>query len=378
MTTYLDSTATTKPTDLALRSFNEISRNCWGNPSSTLYEFGADAKRKLNDCRKVIATLIHAKPEQIIFTSGSTEAANTIIQGYIPRGREKDYIIITSPIEHPAVSQTVQYMQSCGVKVFKLSCSHNGLVNTCELKYYLDNFYMYNILVCIMDANNEIGCVQPTVEIAKIIHQYPNVRLFTDMTQSFAHSRIYGTDELNYDFACASAQKFGGLKGTGFLYAKNPNDITPLIYGGGQEFGKRSGTENLAGIYSMTMQFIDSCIKREQEQEKIESLNIYLRNKLGEIKCEIVSNKDNALPNILSVFLIDDVDAQEIVSLLDLNKIMLSVGSACSTNKDIPSKTLISIGFSPEESKRVLRISLNANLTTDDIDYFIDKLKGVL
>lgn len=378
MITYLDSTATTKPTNLALRAFNEISRDYWGNPSSTSYEFGIDAKRKLNNCRKVIARLIHAKPEQIIFTSGSTEAANTIIQGYIPRGREKEYIIITSSIEHPAVHQTAQYMKSCGVKVFELSCDHNGLVNICELKYFLDNFYMYNILVCIMDANNEIGCIQPTSEIAKIVHQHPNARLFTDMTQSFAHSKVYCVDELGYDFACASAQKFGGLKGTGFLYAKNPDDIVPLIYGGEQEFGKRSGTENVAGIYSMTMQFIDSCAKRNEAQEKVEALNIYLRNKLSEIKCEIISCKNNALPNILSVFLLDDVDAKEIISLLDLSNIVLSAGSACSTNKDIPSRTLINIGFSSEESKHVLRISLDATLTTDDIDYFITKLKGVL
>ena len=236
---YFDMTATTKPTDLAIDSFVDINMNYWHNPSATMSEGGVTARRLIEQSREKIAGLIGVEPEQIIFTSGATEGANMIIQGFIPRGREENYCIICSPIEHPAVLETVQYMNHCGVDVITLDVDGFGNVDLQQLKEYLSSIsFNKEVLVCIMDSNNEIGTLQKTMEIEEIEHRYDGVYLFSDMTQSYAHADIIEADVLGYDFACASAQKFGGLKGVGFVYVRDPSLLTPLIHGGGQEKGQ--------------------------------------------------------------------------------------------------------------------------------------------
>lgn len=374
---YLDSAATTKPNYLSLETFNQINSDLWHNPNSTMYEAGISARRMLEDARKKIANCIGADSEQIIFTSGSTEGANTIIQGFVPRGRERDYAIIVSPIEHPAVWECVKHMSGYGVDSSVLNCDESGIVDLSHLEMLLEKYkYKDGILVCIMDSNNEIGCVQPTKDIARLVHSYDRARLFCDMTQSYAHSASYKVDDLDYDYACASAQKFEGLRGTGFLYIRQPSSIKPLIYGGGQERGIRSGTENVAGICSMAEVFAESCSTRQQTVMRLYDIRKRLMDDLSSIGGVIIS-PDDGLSNLVSV-LFHGVSANNVISMLGTRGIMLSSGSACSTDKRSPSRILKSIGLSDDDAFSVLRISFSEQTHIAELDTFIRELKGVL
>lgn len=378
---YLDTTATTKPTSLAIDSFINVNTNHWHNPNATMSEGGIEARRLVEESRAKVAELIGAKPEQIIFTSGSTEGANMIIKGFIPRGREKDYGIICSVIEHPAVWETCKYMGSCGVDLWCLDVDEWGQVLMDPLKYDLEALKSKKrILVCIMDSNNETGVLQRTMEIEEIVHSYSNAYLFSDMTQSYAHADFIEADMLGYDFACASAQKFGGLKGVGFVYAKDPTLLTPLIHGGGQENGLRSGTENVGGIYSMAHQFDIVCNARKNgDFEYIRSISDKLRYDLllNFKDCMILTPEGYVLPNIISVCF-PGHDANQIVTMLELQGIQVSAGSACHTGENEPSRVLKAMGLTDDQARSTIRISLSSEVSRTDIDRFITVLKGVM
>ena len=378
---YLDTTATTKPTSLAIDSFINVNTNHWHNPNATMSEGGIEARRLVEESRAKVAGLIGAKPEQIIFTSGSTEGANMIIKGFIPRGREKDYGIICSVIEHPAVWETCKYMGSCGVDLWCLDVDEWGQVLMDPLKYDLEALKSKKrILVCIMDSNNETGVLQRTMEIEEIVHSYSNAYLFSDMTQSYAHADFIEADMLGYDFACASAQKFGGLKGVGFVYAKDPTLLTPLIHGGGQENGLRSGTENVGGIYSMAHQFDIVCNARKNgDFEYIRSISDKLRYDLllNFKDCMILTPEGYVLPNIISVCF-PGHDANQIVTMLELQGIQVSAGSACHTGENEPSRVLKAMGLTDDQARSTIRISLSSEVSRTDIDRFITVLKGVM
>lgn len=378
---YLDSTATTKPTELAISSFVNVNTNNWYNPNATMSEGGIEARRIIERSRESIASGIGAKPEQIIFTSGSTEGANMIIKGFIPRGREKDYGIICSVIEHPAVWETCKYMGSCGVDLWCLDVDEWGQVLMDPLKYDLEALKSKKrILVCIMDSNNETGVLQRTMEIEEIVHSYSNAYLFSDMTQSYAHADFIEADMLGYDFACASAQKFGGLKGVGFVYAKDPTLLTPLIHGGGQENGLRSGTENVGGIYSMAHQFDIVCNARKNgDFEYIRSISDKLRYDLllNFKDCMILTPEGYVLPNIISVCF-PGHDANQIVTMLELQGIQVSAGSACHTGENEPSRVLKAMGLTDDQARSTIRISLSSEVSRTDIDRFVNALKGVM
>ena len=377
---FLDSTGTTKPTELAINSFVNINQDNWRNPSATMSEAGIEARRVIERSRNIVMYEIGAeKPDQIIFTSGSTEGANMIIKGFIPRGQEKNYGIICSAIEHPAVWETCQYMSRCGVDVKTLWVDDHGHVNIEELYYYLDKMKYDGILVCVMDSNNETGVVQNTNKIADIVHEYPGAYLFSDMTQSFAHADVFKVGDLKYDFAIGSAQKFGGLKGVGFVYARDPQVLTPLIHGGGQENGYRSGTENVGGIYSMALQFDQICSARDHgDFDYLRKLRNTLIDMLEENfpDCKILSEADG-LPSIVNV-LFPGRDANSIVSLLELNDIQVSAGSACHTGVNEPSRVLTSIGLSADDARSVIRISLDTNISAFELKTFISALREVM
>lgn len=378
---YLDSTATTKPTDLAIDSFVHINSDKWHNPSTTMSEGGAEARRVIEHARESIAKNIGASPDKIIFTSGSTEGANMIIKGLIPRGHEQQWGIICSQIEHPAVDETCKYMAKCGVDTRFLPVNSNGEVDLVLLEVFLewlqDKDY---ILVCIGDGNNETGVIQNTQRVFEIVHSHPGAYLFTDMTQSFAHAKKFKVDDLGYDFACASAHKFGGLKGSGFIYAKYPTLLTPLLHGGGQESRHRSGTENVAGIYSMALQFDEICKARDHgDLDYVEKLRNTLIAKLTENfgdKITINSGANN-LPTVLSVTL-HGQDANQAVTMLELQDIQVSAGSACHTGDNRPSRVLKAMGLSDDDARSTIRVSLAPETSASDINKFVLALRRLL
>lgn len=370
---YLDDSATTKPTKLALEAFNDVCKNHWLNPSSTLYS--VDAKNLLDTARDIISNWICCSPEQIFFTSGATEAANWVIQTLAQDGAR----FYRSTVEHPCVYNTLNYMRARGCTVKDLDVDGWGCVNKSGLYPYLDECHgIGKTLVCVMDSNNELGTIQPTHQIANICHQY-GASLLTDMTQSFAHSKDIDVTYLGMDYAFGSAHKFGALRGAGFLYARDPEKLKPFMYGGGQEDGLRSGTENLAAIWAMAVRFEEVASMRMVNAKKIGELKDYLLNSLSDDNCQPnLPYETLALPNVVSIQ--TAVDANKLIAALaNLSRpIYLSAGSACSTGENKPSRILKACGFSDEHAQRTVRISLNGELTKEDIDYFVEKFKGCI
>lgn len=374
---YLDGTATTKPTDKAIRYYNEICQNHWLNPSSTTYS--TDAAEILCESRQIIANWLDCKESQVYFTSGSTESANWVIQTFAPRYDEtKNYCFCRSKMEHPAVRNSLNFMERCGYEVSEIENDHDGMISYNDLAKWneTNNIIGYDKwLACIMDSNNQIGTINPTHDIAELIHEYPEGYLMTDMTQSFAHAVDIDMTWLNCDFAFGSGQKFGAPRGTGILYIKNPEIIDPFIYGGKQENGLRGGTENLAGIYAMAVQFDDTASMRFANNEKMLDLRKYLFDHLPNF-CIVNNDFDDVLPNIIS--LRTPMDGQSLVAAMAMEGIYISSGSACSTGSKVPSPTLKAIGLTDEEAAHTVRISLEVDTTKKDIDTFVKTLDRII
>lgn len=269
-------------------------------------------------------------------------------------------------------------MERCGYIVQDIENDSTGKVDidsVNNLMYMCEQAGCRKWLVCVMDSNNEIGTINNTHEIAEAVHSNKRGFLMTDMTQSFAHSEDIDLTWLGCDFAFGSGQKFGAPRGTGILYARDPDKISPFIYGGHQENGMRGGTENLAGIYSMAVQFNERASMRMAEANKIRGLRTYL---IGRIPKSCVVNNDwhDVIPGIIS--LRTPINGQALVAALADEQIFISAGSACSTGSSVPSATLKAIGLSDDEAAHTVRISLDATITMGDIDTFLAKLQSII
>lgn len=353
---YFDEAATTKPTKEAVAAFDLVATANWGNPSSTMYDHGMAAHTAVEDARKSIAKCIGAEPEQIFFTSGSTEGANWIIQGQIPRGKEYEWLIAYSAIEHPCVYNTVKYMGECGVLLGKLGVDAWGMVNVRDVVRECEYAYRKNKLFCIVGANNEIGTIQNIRTIANEIHKTEHAKLFCDMTQWFAHAWDVNVSRIGVDYAIASGQKFGAFKGCGFLYAKDPDSLRPFMYGGHQERGLRPGTENVGMIVAMADQFRRVCDSREADDQNLwVARNGFCRMLPGGAW---VNGGTNILPNIMAIT-IPNVDANKLISFLNIDGFCLSAGSACSTGENKPSRIFKAIGMTDDDARSTIRVSFN-------------------
>lgn len=360
---YLDVAATTKPTRAAIDEFNRISTDCWLNPSSRLYSTAA--AQNLERAREDIANVLGVSPTTIVFTSGSTETANWIIRRSVGEGDH----IITTHLEHPCVYNTV-LETNCNIHF--LDNDENGQIDLLTLYNLLEYCKRTGgrVLVAIMGANNEIGTIYPTRLIGEMVHSYPKARYFCDATQLWAHGEI---DIEGVDFACASAHKFGGFKGSGFLYVKDGVDLPPLIYGGHQEHDMRAGTENLAGICAMSLAFKESAKRRPQSLIRALSIRGHAMNLFsGSYR---VNGGIDVLPNILSVTM-PSGDASKVIAALSLDEIYLSAGSACSLGLPEPSRILMSLGLSEMEARRTIRISFDDTITAEDIDTVFKKIEN--
>lgn len=362
---YLDNAATTRPSEAAIEDFGEVSQHIWGNPSSTTYDIGIRAKNILNESRRLIAEMIGASPEQIFFTSGSTEAANWIIS-QLGRG-----YIITSRLEHPCVHEAVLRY---GGKINYALNDKRGRIMPDSVEELLKESALLGTppLVTIIDGNNEIGTLQDTAFLTSLAHRFGGI-VMADMTQSFAHlmnEAEFDVGELGVDFAFGSAHKFGGFKGTGFLYIKHPEAISPMIVGGGQQDGLRSGTENVAGIYAMARQFE----RHHDNMTDLYPMRKYFIYKLGG-DYRINGDSSVLIPNIISVTM-PDCDANYMVAALAMKRIYVSAGSACHTESQKPSRVLKAIGLSDDEARRTIRISFDQSLTKEQVDTVVAEIEA--
>lgn len=362
---YLDNAATTRPAAEVIENFTKVSEEAWGNASSTTYEFGARAARLLDEARGIVAECIGAEPRQVIFTSGSTEGANMVIQGQIPRGDERNWCIVTTTMEHPCIYNTVRHMGEAGVAVVELDEPMVSLVElVTAVARYTDDYE--HVLMCIMDTNNETGATQPSAEIGALADAYPNMKYLCDITQSIAHGGGINVQKMHLDYAIASAHKFGGLKGVGFLYVRDPDNFKPLMYGGHQEFGLRPGTENVAGIWSMALQLKHVCTVRTN---MLELGNMIIERLSGELK-----DYTYCAPNIISLTF-SGVDAAKLMTMLDMDGICVSAGSACSSGEATPSRVLKALGYSDEDAFATIRVSFDEDTTEEDVAALCDSVE---
>ena len=322
---YLNSASTTKPDKDVLNDFMWCAENYWHNPSD-VSQTGMDAKNIIKNAQKQIADSINAKPEEIIFTSGGSEANNWAIKGYLDSYSGVN-TIITTEIEHPSVYNTCKYMESKGYKVYYSPIDKYGRVDTNKLEDLIaDNSILFP-LVSIMMANNEIGSLNNIAAISKIVHRYGGI-LHVDAVQAFMHTDI-DVNELGIDMMSTSFHKFGGFKNCGFLYIKDGINLTPLIHGGHQFDSKRAGTENVPMIYAMGKQVERLNGDMFVHLERLDRVSKYIISQVYD-RCADLCNvylnghPSKRLHNNLS-FTFEGINADILISLLEIDGIYVSL-----------------------------------------------------
>ena len=375
---YLDNAATTKIDNEALKELLNYTSESYGN-SSQPYSIGRKQKLVLNKARREIAKCINAEENEIFFTSGGSESDNWAIKCF---GLNDDIKhIVTSKIEHHAILNACKDALSLKSDVTYLNVDNKGLVDTNELKKYFERPREFvasceTTLVSIMMVNNEIGTVEPIKELAKIAHK--NGALFhTDAVQAVGHIKI-DVKELDVDMLSASAHKFNGPKGIGFLYIKKGTIIQPLISGGQQESGMRAGTENVGLISSMAKALLNNINELDNNQKKLMYLEQTLIDELNSCKIDFIRNgSENHLPGLVNIS-IKGANGEMLLHRLDLMEIYISTGSACDSVNNQISHVIKAIKVPKEYAEGTIRISFGKDNTIEDAISVADALKKVL
>ncbi|MBR0417403.1 MAG: IscS subfamily cysteine desulfurase [Firmicutes bacterium] len=370
---YADNAATTKMSDKAIDTMMKVMKEDWGNPSS-LYSHGQKAKEILEEARKKVASAIGAEPREIYFTSGGSEADNQAIMSAAAIGRKNGKMhIISSAFEHHAVLHTLEKLEKEGFEITLLDVHENGLVVPSELEAAIkDN----TCLVTIMAANNEIGTIQPVREIGEICRKH-GVLFHTDAVQAIGHIPINVVLD-NIDMLSSSAHKFHGPKGVGFLYVKKTVRLNPLIEGGAQERGKRAGTENVPGIAAAADALLEAIDKMPEYSYSVSKKRDRLIAGLKEIPHSAINGDEKKrLPGNVN-FCFEGIEGESLLLLLDDKGIQASSGSACTSGSLDPSHVLLAIGRVHDVAHGSLRLSIDEDVSDDDVEYMIDSVKEVV
>ncbi len=367
---YADHAATTKVSDAAMESMLRVMRDVWGNPSG-LYAHSQAAKEVLEGARQEIARLIGAAPGEILFTSGGSEADNQAIRSAAALGRRKGKMhIVSTAFEHHAVLHTLDALKREGFEVTLLDVHQNGVVRPEEAEAALRED---TCLVTVMYANNEIGTIQPVREIAALCRRR-NVPFHTDAVQAVGHIPVDAAAD-GFDLLSASAHKFGGPKGVGFLYARKGLPLSSLIEGGAQERGLRAGTENVPGIAAMAAALREAKEHMAENAARLTFLRDRLIAGLAEIPHSAL-NGDAALrlPGNVS-FCFEGIEGESLLLLLDDMGICASSGSACTSGSLDPSHVLLSIGRVHDVAHGSLRLTLGEENDMADVDRIISSVR---
>ena len=370
---YADNAATTKMSQAALNKMVSVANETYGNPSS-LYTFGQKAKEALEEARADVAKVIGAEPKEILFTSGGSEADNQAIISAALLGKKagKTHIISTA-FEHHAVLHTLKKLEKEGFEVTLLDVHENGLVTPEEVEAAIKE---NTCLVTIMFANNEIGTIQPIREIGAVCRK-KNVLFHTDAVQAVGHLPINVVND-NIDMLSASAHKFHGPKGVGFLYFKKGIRLSNLIEGGAQEKGKRAGTENVPGIAAMAEALKESAAKIEENTAQLTEKRDKLIKGLKEIEHSALNGDAvKRLPGNVN-FCFEGIEGESLLLLLDDKGIAASSGSACTSGSLDPSHVLLAIGRVHDVAHGSLRLSIGEDITDEDVEYIIKSVKEVV
>lgn len=367
---YLDNSATTAVSEEVLNEMEPYFREAYGNPS-TLYSVGREAKKGLDKARQRVADAINADPKEIIFTSGGSESDNLAIKGVALKLKGKGNHIITSEIEHPAVKETLHFLETLDFKVTYLPVYENGIVKVEDVK---DAITPETILITIMHGNNEIGTLQPIAEIGKLARER-KILFHTDAVQTFGKVKV-DVEELNVDLLSLSSHKVHGPKGVGALYIKKGVRITPLIHGGGQERGIRSGTENVPGIVG----FGKACEIANNNLEENYARLVKTRDEIIEKVLDAVpesylnGDRNERLPNVIN-FRFSSIEGESLILLLDAKGYQASTGSACSSKTLEASPVLKALNLDDVDVHGSLRISLGSQTHFGDVDGLVEAIK---
>lgn len=370
---YADNAATTSMSEAAINTMTTLIRDTYGNPSS-LYGFGQKAKEVLEQAREETAAVIGADPREIIFTSGGSEADNQAIISAAKAGELKGKKhIISSKFEHHAVLHTLRKLEKEGFEVTLLDVHENGIIAPSEVEAAIRED---TCLVTIMYANNEIGTVQDIKGIGAVCRA-KGVIFHTDAVQAIGHLKINVADE-NIDMLSASAHKFHGPKGVGFLYVRKGIRVTNLIEGGAQEKGKRAGTENVPGIASMVTALKEEVANIDKNTAHILPIRNRVIAGLKEIPHSALNgDEERRLPSNVN-FCFEGIEGESLLLLLDDKGIAASSGSACTSGSLDPSHVLLAIGRVHDVAHGSLRLSLGEDITEEDADYIVKSVKEVV
>lgn len=366
---YLDNAATTRTDSRVLEFMLPYFCESYGNASAR-YSVGYEARAAVNEAKKKAAALIGCESDEIVFTSGGTESDNMVLRGVLQKGKGH---IIVSAIEHPAILNTVRELEKEGISVSIAPVDDKGLVSVERLEGLIRQD---TALISVMLANNEIGTVEPVAEIGEMAHRH-GILFHTDAVQALGSIPI-DVKRMNIDFLSASSHKLYGPKGVGFLYVKRRTGLKPLLYGGGQEDGLRSGTENVAAVAG----FGEACRLAKEElgprAEEVKRLRDYMADRLLTELEEVRINGTSQLPGNLNLSF-KGIQGSSLVLRLDMKKICVSTGSACAAGGEKNSHVLEAIGLDRQWLEGSLRISLGKYNTPEEIctasDMIIEAVK---
>jgi cysteine desulfurase len=371
---YLDHSATTPVLPEAAQAMIKFLGDSYGNPSS-LYETGQAAKRELEKARETVARLLGAAdPKEIVFTAGGTEADNLAIKGTAQAKARKGNHIVTSTIEHPAVLEPLKYLQKQGFNVTYVPVDSQGIVDPADVAAAITD---QTILVSVMMANNVIGTIQPIREIGRYTKER-GVAFHTDAVQAVGNTPL-NVEDLGVDMLAISGHKFHGPKGVGALYLRKGTRITPLVHGGGQERGKRSGTENVPGIIGMAAALEIVEAEREEKAARLSKLRDALVERVLALveKSAYLGHPVKRLPGN-ACFSFKFIEGESVVLHLDMAGIAASSGSACASHSLEPSHVILAMGHSVVDAHGSLRITMGRTTTQEQVDKLIEVLPGII
>lgn len=370
---YADNAATTKISQTAMKAMISAMENSYGNPSS-IHQIGMAANDALQTAREQIARCLGCMPKEIFFTSGGTESDNQAIMSAAMLGaKQNKRHIISTAFEHHAVLHTLRRLKEQGFEIQLLDVGAEGNITAAQVE---EAIRPDTCLVTVMFANNEIGSVLPIAEIGEVCRAH-GVLFHTDAVQAAGHIPV-NVKKQNIDMLSLSAHKFHGPRGIGALYVKRGIELTSLMEGGGQERGKRPGTENLPAIMGMAAALKEECTLMEQNEAKVTAMRDRLIQGLSQIPYSILNgSREKCLPGNVN-FCFEGVSGESLLLLLDSRGICASSGSACASGALDPSHVLLSLGLAPEIAQGSLRISLDISNTEEEIDYMLEVIPQVV
>ncbi len=370
---YLDNAATTRTAPEVVEAMLPYFTEYYGNAGS-IYGLAGESRKALLRARETIAGTLGAEANEIYFTAGGSESDNWALKAVFEAWQDKGRHIITSRIEHHAVLHTCEYLEKMGARVTYLDVDSEGLVDPGQLERAIRPD---TILISVMAANNEVGTIQPVKEIGEIAAAH-GILFHTDAVQAYGHLPL-AVQECHIDLLSASAHKFNGPKGAGFLYVGKKAGIRSFIHGGQQERGRRAGTENVPGIVGMAAAARRAHEHMEERAQKERMLRDYL---IGRIEAEIPDvalngHRTKRLPNNVN-FSFADMEGETMLIMLDMAQICASAGSACTSGAVDPSHVLLAMGLSKERARGSLRLTLSEENTREELDTVVEELSRIV